>query len=161
MGLPADEFVTQARDHLGILEQVLLSLEKADAGTDGRERVDRCLRIVHSIKGDAGFLGYSSIRTLADAIETVLEVMRDGVAAPASAVERLLAARDRLATLVDDLGNSNDADLGELLAQLEGVERSLREASDRWDIDLREVGRTRSGRLAGFFAAFGGLGSVT
>ena len=162
MELHADEFVTQAREHLTVLEHVLLSLEKPDAGTDVRERIDRCLRIVHSIKGDAGFLGYTSIRTLANAIETVLEVMRDedGLA-PAPAVERLLAARDRLATLVDDLENSDRADLGELLSQLERVERSMRDASGRWDIDLREVDRLRSGRLAGFFAAFARLGTVT
>src|SRR3954468_23181802 len=114
MGSQADEFVTQARDHLTVLEHVLLALEKHDAGMDVRERIDRCLRTVHSIKGDAGFLGYTSIRTLANAIETVLEVMRneDGVVT-APAVERLLAARDRLATLVDDLENSGRADLGE------------------------------------------------
>src|SRR3954453_5113272 len=129
----SDEFVTQAREHLTILEHVLLSLEKPDAGTDVRERIDRCLRIVHSIKGDAGFLGYTSIRTLANAIETVLEVMRnEGGVVPAPAVERLLAARDRLATLVDDLENSGKADLRELLSQLEGVERTPRDASGRW-----------------------------
>src|SRR3954467_3526162 len=123
MELRSDEFVTQAREHLTVLEHTLLTLENPDAGTDVRERIDRCLRIVHSIKGDAGFLGYTSIRTLANAIETVLEVMRneDGLA-PAPAVERLLAARDRLATLVDDLENSGRADLGELLSQLERLE---------------------------------------
>src|SRR5690348_16875648 len=98
----SDEFVTQAREHLTVLEHILLSLEKPGAGSDLRERIDGCLRIVHSIKGDAGFLGYTSIRTLANAIETVLEVMRDEDGPPpAPAVGRLLVARDRLATLVD------------------------------------------------------------
>src|SRR4051812_33852666 len=148
MGIPADEFVTQTREHLTVLEHVLLSLEKPDAGTDVRERIDRCLRIVHSIKGDAGFLGYTSIRKLGNAIETVLETMRnEGGLVPAPAIERLLVARDRLATLVDDLENSNGADLGELLLQLEGVERSILEAIEGWDIDLRELDRRRSGRL--------------
>ena len=131
MGIQADEFVTQAREHLTVLEQVLLTLEKPDAGTDVRERVDRCLRIVHSIKGDAGFLGYTAIRTLANAIETVLENLRvEDSPAPTSVVERLLAARDRLATLVDDLENSNLADLGELLSQLERVGSSIPKSAD-------------------------------
>src|SRR5215467_313228 len=100
MGSQSDEFVIQAREHLTVLEQVLLSLDKPDAGTDVRERIDRCLRIVHSIKGDAGFLGYTAVRTLANAIETVFETMRnEGCLASASVIERLLAARDRLATL--------------------------------------------------------------
>src|SRR4051812_34846930 len=114
MGTQSDEFVTQAREHVTVLEQVLLSLEKSEPGVDNRERVDRCLRIVHSIKGDAGFLGYSAIRTLADAIETVLETMRnEGGVAPVPAVERLLVARDRLAALVDDLESGQGSDLGE------------------------------------------------
>src|SRR6516165_8829398 len=133
------EFVTQAREHLTVLEHVLLSLEGPDAGTGLRERIDRCLRIVHSIKGDAGFLGYTSIRTLANAMETVLERMRDrGGLAPAPVVGRLIAARDRLAILVDDPEHSGGADLGDLLSQLERVGHSAPDASDRWDIDLRE-----------------------
>src|SRR3954452_20715853 len=122
MELHSDEFVTQTREHLTVLEHILLTLEKPDAGTDVRERIDRCLRIVHSIKGDAGFLGFTSIRTLANAMESVLEAMRDGAGpAPAQAVERLVAARDRLAALVDDLENSGRADLGELISQIEQV----------------------------------------
>jgi two-component system chemotaxis sensor kinase CheA len=158
----ADEFVTQAREHLAALEDVLLSLEGPDAGADPRVRIDRCLRIVHSIKGDAGFLGFTGIRTLANAIETVLEVMRDAAGpADARAVERLLVARDRLAGLVDDLEHSNRADLGELTGLLEEVARTVGEAPDLWDIDLREVDRLRSGRLAGFLQEFAGLGTVT
>jgi len=158
----ADEFVTQAREHLAALEDVLLSLEGRDAGADPRAQIDRCLRIVHSIKGDAGFLGYTGIRTLANSIETVLEVMRDaGGSADARAVERLLAARDRMASLVDDLEDSNRVDLEGLIAQLEQAARTVREAKDLWDIDLREVDRLRSGRLAGFFGEIVRLGTVT
>src|SRR5262245_16487323 len=162
MGIQTDEFVIQAREHLAVLEQVLLSLEKPDAGTDDRERIDRCLRIVHSIKGDAGFLGYTTVRTLANAIETVLETMRnEGCLAPASAVERLLAARDRLAALVDDLENSQRVDLGGVLSQLDQVELSIKEAAGEWDIDLRELDSQRSGRLAEFFASFAHFGVIT
>ena len=161
MGLQSDEFVIQAREHLSVLESILLSLEKPGDEADARERIDRCLRIVHSIKGDAGFLGYASIRRLADAIETVLEAMRDeDGASPAPVIERLLAARDRLASLVDDLENSSRADIEELLTQLERVEGSIQAASALWDVDLREVDRLRSGRLAGFFSSFEKLGQV-
>src|SRR5262245_6634315 len=125
MGTQSDEFVTQAREHLTALEHVLLSLEKPDAGSDPRERIDRCLRMVHSIKGDAGFLGYATIRTLANAIETVLEVMRDESGATRGRViESLLLARDRLASLVDDLEGSQSADVGELLTELGRAGRS-------------------------------------
>jgi two-component system chemotaxis sensor kinase CheA len=162
MGTPSQEFVIQTREHLTALEHILLSLEKPAAAMDIRERIDRCLRIVHSIKGDAGFLGYSAVRTLANAIETVLESMRDeDYLAFGAAIERLLAARDRLATLVDDLENSRWADLGDVLSQLEQAEHSIKEAAPEWNLDLRELSTRTSGHLAQFFASFARFGVVT
>jgi len=157
----ADEFVTQAREHLTVLEHDLLSLEKPGEPAHNRERIDRCLRLVHSLKGDAGFLGYTAIRTLANAIETVLEAVRnEETPASAAAIERLLVARDRLATLVDDLENSHGADLHDILAQLEPLESSLLQGPRTWDIDLRQLDRQRSARLAEFFSTFEHFGVV-
>jgi two-component system chemotaxis sensor kinase CheA len=148
----ADEFVTQAREHLTDLEQLLLSLEKPGAPADDRERLDACLRLVHSLKGDAGFLGFTAIRTLANAMETVLEGMRDQEAQVSTAdIERLLLARDRLATLVDDLDNSHGADLREILEQLEQLEPASARVQQSWDIDLRQLDEQRSARLVDFF----------
>ena len=157
----ASEFVTEAREHLTELEQVLLSLEKPGEPADDRDRIDGCLRLVHSLKGDAGFLGYTAIRTLANSMETVLQAMRN-LEAPASAaaIERLLVARDRLATLVDDLENSHGADLREILAQLEAVEHSTPRLTQPWDIDLRQLNRGPSAPLAEFFATFERLGVI-
>ena len=148
----ADEFVTQAREHLTALEQLLLSLEKPGESADDRERLDGCLRLVHSLKGDAGFLGFTTIRTLANAMETVLEAMRDQEAPiSAAAIERLLMARDRLATLVDDLDNSHGADLREILAQLEPAATRTQQF---WDIDLRQLDEKRTAPLGEFFTRF-------
>ena len=162
MATRADEFVTQAREHLMALEQLLLSLEKPAAPADVRERLDGCLRFVHSLKGDAGFLGFTSIRTLANAMETVLESMRDQESpVSALAIEQLLLARDRLATLVDDLDNSHGADLRDILAQLEQLEPAPAQVSQSWDIDLRQLDEQRSGRLADFFTKLERSGVVS
>ncbi|MHC5544320.1 Hpt domain-containing protein, partial [Singulisphaera rosea] len=89
----ADEFVTQARDHLTLLEQILLSLEKPADPAGGREQIDLCLRLVHSLKGDAGFLGFSAIRILANAMENVFEALRHSkTTPPPMAIERLFEA---------------------------------------------------------------------
>ncbi|SIO40766.1 two-component system, chemotaxis family, sensor kinase CheA [Singulisphaera sp. GP187] len=158
----ADQFVIQAREHLAVLEQTLLSLENPGGPEERRERIDRGFRIVHSLKGDAGFLGYSSVRTLANAMETVLEALRsDAIPVSPLAIERLLVARDHLATLVDDLGNSHAADLSEILAQLERLEDAPLQGSQAWEIDLRQLDRECSGRIAGFFAAFERCGAVS
>jgi two-component system chemotaxis sensor kinase CheA len=156
-----NDFVIQSREHLINLEHVLLSLEKPGEATDDRERIDGCLRLVHSLKGDAGFLGYAAIRTLANSMETLLESMRDRqVMASAAAIERLLAARDRLAALVDDLENSDGADLRETLAQLEAVEHSPLRPAQLWDIDLRQSDRRPSPGLMEFFSTFERCGVI-
>ncbi len=158
----ADEFVTQAREHLAVFEHVLLSLEKPGEPVDSRERIDRCLRLAHSLKGDAGFLGYSCIRTLANAIESVLEAMRnEELAVSRVTIDRLLSARDRLATLVDDVENSDEADLREILAQLEQVKRSPPRAPEWWDIDLRQLDREGPAHLVRFFSTFERCGVVS
>jgi two-component system chemotaxis sensor kinase CheA len=119
MDTRAEEFVNQAREHLGALEQLLVAIERTDQQVATREALDACLRIVHSLKGDAGFLGLTAIRTLSDAMETALEAQRDsGNPLPPFFIENVLRARDRLASLVDDLENSNGADLGEIQTRL-------------------------------------------
>ena len=148
----ADEFVMQAREQLSGLEQVLLSLEKSDHSEADRDGIDRCFRIVHSIKGDAGFLGFSTIRTLANSMENALESIRDrGLPVSAQAIERLLAAKDRLASLIDDLENSERVDLGAILNDLQKVESDAVPVVVPWVMDLRAVDRRRSSRLVHFF----------
>jgi two-component system, chemotaxis family, sensor kinase CheA len=171
METQAGEFVTQAREHLTVLERLLLSLEKPGARAEDRERLDGCLRLVHSLKGDAGFLGFTAIRTLANAMETVLETMRDQEAPVSTvAIERLLLARDRLATLVDDLDNSHGADLRDILAQLSvgPIRQQLglpataakipAETALSLSVDLGEWTRTSQRSLVDLLAELGLLG---
>ncbi|MCE9547666.1 MAG: chemotaxis protein CheW [Planctomycetia bacterium] len=160
----AQEFVTEAREHLSAVEQILLSLESSRAGTpaaaDERERLDHSLRLVHSLKGDAGFLGFSAIRTLANAMETVLEAWRDSqIPHSAACIETLLVARDRLAALLDDLEHSRTAELGEILGQLEAIAHLPSETRPHdqvreleWDVNLHHLAAEHSGRLVACLA---------
>jgi len=155
-----DQFVSQSREHLTALEQVLLALEKPGDHAESRESIDRGLRLVHSLKGDAGFLGYTTVRTLSNAMETVLEALRNQeISISAVAIERLLGARDRLATLIDDLQNSRDADIRETLAQLQELEHATPELQT-WDIDLHQVDHESHGHLAEFFTTLERCGEV-
>ena len=88
-----EEFIVEAREHLDVVEDSLLALEKEPNGAESQARYDRCFRSVHSIKGDAGFLGLQRIHQLTHAMESLLS----GVNMPLlpRVVETLLAARDR------------------------------------------------------------------
>src|SRR5262249_26871471 len=70
-------------------------------------------------------------------------------------------ARDRLAALVDDLDNSHQADLREILAQLEELETASLPVLQSWDIDLRRLDEQQSARLGDFFARLGRCGVVS
>lgn len=115
----AEEFLVESREQIGILEQGLLSLERLPDGPPVRREVDRCFRAIHSIKGDAGLLGYTAIHRLAHVIENILETLRQSEQRPdAKTVEALLAGVDRLLALLDDLDHQAEADLTPILERL-------------------------------------------
>ena len=110
-----DEFIIEAREHLTAIEESLLALEAFPNSPEAANWVDRCFRSIHSIKGDAGFLGLPRINELAHAMESRL----DGPQLPSTQmVEGLLMARDRLAVLVDDAARSHLHEIDDILQQL-------------------------------------------
>jgi two-component system, chemotaxis family, sensor kinase CheA len=152
------DFVVESRDHLTTFEQSLLALEKAQSQNEVRNHIDRGLRAIHSLKGDAGFLGFGTLRAVSHAMESLLENFRDAhEAPPISVVEALLAARDRLAALVDDLQHSSVANVGDILTRLSSIEKPV-SAMDV-DIDVTAQGDRACGRLAAFFTRLAALGT--
>src|SRR5947207_13676 len=124
------DFIVEAREHLAGFEESLLQLEKHSASDESSSRIERCFRAIHSVKGDAGFLGFHRIRDLAHAIESVLSETQPPISQ--HAIETLLTARDRLAVLVDDPVRSNSAEIHDI------VERLLKnpDSTQRIPIDL-------------------------
>lgn len=78
-------FVDEAREYLEILNHGMLRLEAAPGD---RATLNELFRAVHSLKGMAGTMGYTSLVELAHALESVLDGLRSGPSAalaPASA----------------------------------------------------------------------------
>jgi two-component system chemotaxis sensor kinase CheA len=154
------DFIVESRDHLARFEQSLLALEKAQNGQEVRDHIDRSLRSIHSLKGDAGFLGFVTVRSVAHAMESLLENYRDEQRTPpVPVVEALLAARDRLAALLDDLDQPSSGDVTSLLTRLSALVAAGDTAQIPIDLDMRERSNAYSGHLAAFFANLTGLGS--
>jgi two-component system, chemotaxis family, sensor kinase CheA len=155
------DFILQSREHLSTFEQALLALEKAQSHEEVGGHIDRSLRAIHSLKGDAGFLGYATLRTLAHAMESLLEGFRGGSnALPVAVVEALLSARDHLAALVEDLDRSHAADIGHALARLSAADTAMWPSPMELDIDLTAQSDAASGRLGAFFNRLAGLGTL-
>ncbi|HEU5119237.1 MAG TPA: chemotaxis protein CheA, partial [Isosphaeraceae bacterium] len=69
------EFLAETREHLDQLDQELIALEREPASAD---RLASIFRVLHSIKGSAGFLGFEVVGAVAHAGEDLLSRLRDG-----------------------------------------------------------------------------------
>ena len=115
---PHSDFVLESREHLLVFERSMLALEKA-TGVEVGNSIDASFRSVHSIKGNAGFLGFHKIQNLSHATESVLETYRIANSAPPThVVELLLLAVDRLSAMIEDLEHSDAHDISQLLERL-------------------------------------------
>jgi two-component system chemotaxis sensor kinase CheA len=116
------EFIAEAKEHLADVCDHLLRCERA-TGDAARTTVEGLLRAVHSVKGGAGFFGFSTIESVAHRMESLLERMQSGeVARDGQIVDVLLAATDRIGALLDDADHSNEADVDALLARLNALQ---------------------------------------
>lgn len=116
-----NEFVIESQEHLASVETNLLSLESQQESIDVTV-VNRVFRAIHSIKGTAGFLGLSTVESLAHREEEVLNGMRNNEIRPTKAViSTLLRATDRLKGLMDAISSSNDEDVSDHIKALEAL----------------------------------------
>ncbi len=134
-------FVQESADQLAQVESDLLTLEKDPADTG---LVARMFRHIHTIKGNAGFLGLTAVEGLAAEIEDVLDAVRLGEhEVSPTVVSGVLRLVDSLGGIIRDHvtgtdpevdeGNENEDEyhpLGEVLVDMgvvdsETVERAL------------------------------------
>ncbi len=76
-----DDFVEDARDHLARLDEVLLRLEgTVDAGAPERSLLDPVFGPLHTLKGNAGMMGFAHIQQAVHELETLLKRLTGGEA---------------------------------------------------------------------------------
>ncbi|WP_434480497.1 chemotaxis protein CheW [Gemmatimonas sp.] len=119
-------FQAEAREHLAELDAALLALEEAlrhAADVDATSgHVTTLFRAMHTIKGMAGSMGYTTIEKLSHAVESRCEPLRSGDE-PVSAglLVLLFESTDRLRGAIDDIARGVEtppAVIGSLLVRL-------------------------------------------
>ncbi|MBU0673390.1 MAG: hybrid sensor histidine kinase/response regulator [Proteobacteria bacterium] len=104
-------FVDESLDHLMSFEKNLLAIQDQE-GEINDELINKIFRAAHSIKGGAGFLGFTRIKELAHKVENVLGGIRDRkVRVDSMVVGVLLKAVDDLGKMVSDPANSEGKDI--------------------------------------------------
>jgi two-component system chemotaxis sensor kinase CheA len=121
--LPA--FVDEAREHIGLIEQLLLQIEADPAN---RELLDALFRSAHTIKGSAGIFGLDRIVGFTHHIETLLDQLRAGARGFTPELGTLLLqCNDEIRLLVDSVqAPASEADTQS--AQREALVEQLRAA---------------------------------
>jgi two-component system chemotaxis sensor kinase CheA len=95
------EFITESREHLDHIEHGVLVLEHQPADT---ETLNTVFRAFHTFKGGAGFLNLIPINRLAHALESLLELARQGrLTINAPVIELILRGRDVLKQFLDEI----------------------------------------------------------
>lgn len=107
-------FREEANERLDRTVETLLALEAKRAGDDA---IDSLFRDMHSIKGSAGMVGVEEARSIASAVEDLLEEVRDADSFPVDLTESLLQATDALRRAVAGEEVVADAVLEELAAK--------------------------------------------
>ncbi len=69
------DFAEESRELLDLLEQDLMALEKTPADVD---RLNSVFRGLHTIKGNAGFLGFADINQICHKAESIFDLARSG-----------------------------------------------------------------------------------
>jgi two-component system chemotaxis sensor kinase CheA len=113
------EFLVESHENLDRLDRELVVLEKEP----GEPRVLASIfRTIHTIKGTAGFLGFSKLESLTHAGENLLSRLRDGELSVdpeiATALLRLVDGIRQMLSSVERSGNEGDGDYSALSAEL-------------------------------------------
>jgi chemotaxis protein histidine kinase CheA len=95
------DFIVETVEHLEEMEGNLLRLE---ANPASRETLDDIFRSVHTIKGASEYLGLEGLAELSHKLENLLDSLRrEGLTVSRDVIDLLMAVRDRMRLLIDDL----------------------------------------------------------
>jgi two-component system chemotaxis sensor kinase CheA len=95
------DFLTETTEHIEGAETQLVHFERnpSDASL-----ITSIFRLVHTIKGTSSFLGLDRLERVGHAAESVMGMLRDGVPPTQHSVTIILAAIDRIKTIIEEIG---------------------------------------------------------
>jgi two-component system chemotaxis sensor kinase CheA len=99
----------ESEEHLVVLEEKLLALEKGEASKDD---INAAFRAIHTVKGGSGFFGFQTIGSMAHVMEDLLGNYRSGSQdVSPEGCDALLEGYEKLLECFEDLDASEDVDI--------------------------------------------------
>ncbi|MTV27069.1 hypothetical protein FTX61_16845 [Nitriliruptoraceae bacterium ZYF776] len=113
------EFLVESYENLDRYDEDLLALEQDPR--DGAA-LSSIFRTMHTIKGTAGFFGFSALESFGHVAENLLGKLRDGeLSVTQDVADALLASGDTLRSMlavIEETGEEGDLDVSQLIATL-------------------------------------------
>ena len=107
------EFLIEGHENLAQIEQLMLMMESGSTPESRSEAVQSAFRLLHSIKGAAGFLGLRQLEALSHGAESLLARIRSGELVPdGTHFAWLLQAIDGLKALLGAIENTGSDEIG-------------------------------------------------
>ncbi|PTY06143.1 chemotaxis protein CheA [Opitutaceae bacterium EW11] len=98
---PAQTFLIEAEELLGVIEELALKLQADPASADAGA-VNQLFRAFHTIKGSGGMFGFEAVAEFTHHVESALDDVRSGRASLSKeTLECILAARDHIKALLE------------------------------------------------------------
>ena len=112
-------FKEESYDILAELESLLLELEE---NPQNAALIDRVFGAMHTIKGSGAMFGFDAVSEFTHEIETVLDMVRDGILPVTSGLIRLtLSARDKILEMLDSGTQSLDEEARRIVEGFRGL----------------------------------------
>lgn len=97
-------FIEEVKELLLQLEDDLITLERNPGNVD---IINNIFRVMHTLKGSAGMVGYKNIQDLTHEFESLYVKIRDGqIIADSHIIDTTLKAKDLILTMLDNPGNN-------------------------------------------------------
>lgn len=95
------DFLIETTEHIEGAETQLVQFER---NPQDASLITNIFRLVHTIKGTSSFLGLERLERVGHAAESVMGLLRDGVPPTQHSVSIILAAIDRIKTIIEEIG---------------------------------------------------------
>lgn len=122
------DFLTESSEHLEGAESQILQFEKDPTNAS---LISSIFRLVHTIKGTAGFVGLNRLQAVAHAAETVICILRDGGKPTPGMISSILAAIDRIKSILVDVERLGEEPAGDDTDIIHALERLAGEDAEK------------------------------